>query len=106
MKRTADCEEIAPLVPISGTASPAVPQAPTRRRRITPEAGHALEVLGHAIEYLTDEFVNEGGSVSARHPQLEAVQLLMALNRQVYFACPELPSLAERCRSLLRLRSA
>jgi len=33
-------------------------------RRITPEAGHALEILGHAIEYLTDELVHCGGELS------------------------------------------
>jgi hypothetical protein len=76
-----------------------------RRRRITPEAGHALEILGHAIEYLTDEFVHEGGSFSPNDTRIAAVQLLMALNRQVYFECPEVPSLAERCRSFLHLRA-
>ena len=76
-----------------------------RRRRISPEAGHALEILGHAIEYLTDEFVHAGGSFSAHDGQVEAVQLLMAMNRQIYFACPEVPSLGERWRSL-RLRTA
>ena len=33
-----------------------------RRRRINPEAGHALEILAHAIEYVTDEYVHEAGS--------------------------------------------
>jgi hypothetical protein len=80
--------------------------AANRRRRITPEAGHALEILGHAIEYLTDEFVHEGGSFSANDNRLKAVQLLMAVNRQVYFECPEVPSLAERCRSFLHLRAS
>jgi hypothetical protein len=28
----------------------------------------------------------------------------MALNRQVYFACPEVPSLGERLRSFVGLR--
>ena len=77
-----------------------------RRRRISPEAGRALEILGHAIEYLTDEFVHAGGSFSAHDGQVEAVQLLMAMNRQIYFACPEVPSFGERWRSLLRLRTA
>ncbi len=72
-----------------------------RRRRITPEAGHALELLGHAIEYLTDEFVHNGGEFSAKNEQLEAVQILMALNREIYFACPEVPSFAARCRAFL-----
>jgi hypothetical protein len=74
-----------------------------RRRRISPEAGHALETLGHAIEYLSDEFVHAGGSLTAHNPQVEAVQLLMGINRQIYFACPIVPSLAERCRALLHI---
>jgi hypothetical protein len=78
----------------------------SKRRRITPQAGHALEILGHAIEYLTDEFVHRGGSFSANNEQLEAVQLLMALNRQVYFECPEVPGFGERWRALLHLHLA
>jgi hypothetical protein len=77
-----------------------------RRRRISPQAGHALEILGHAIDYLTDEFVHAGKSFSAHDPQLEAVQLLMGINRQIYFACPEVPSLGERWRALLHPRTA
>jgi hypothetical protein len=77
-----------------------------RPRRITPQAGHALEILGHAIEYLTDEFVHHGGDMSARNPQLEAVQLLMGLNRQVYFECPEVITIGDRLRSMLHLRAA
>lgn len=77
--------------------------APVRslRRRITPQAGHALEILGHAIEYLTDEFVHQGATLTAGSPNLEAVQLLMGLNRQVYFECPVAPTLGDRLRSML-----
>ena len=71
-----------------------------RRRRITPEAGRALELLGHAIEYLTDELVHEGTRVSAHEPQVEAIQLLMAKNREVYYDCPAVPTLKERLRGL------
>lgn len=74
-----------------------------RRRRITPEAGHALEVLGHAIEYLTDEFVQDDRAFTVKSEQMQAVQLLMALNRQVYFECPEIPTLTERLRALLHI---
>ena len=74
-----------------------------RRRRISPHAGRGLEILGHAIEYLTDEFVHGGGPFSARNEQLQAVQLLMALNRQVYYECPEATSFGERFRALLHL---
>jgi len=76
-----------------------------RRRRITPEAGCALEKLAHAIEYLTDEFIEQGLAFSARDEQLQAVQTLMALNRQIYFECPEAPTFSERCRSLFHRRT-
>jgi hypothetical protein len=77
-----------------------------RRRHITPQAGHALEILGHAIEYLTDEFVYEGAALSSEDHRFQAIQVLMGLNRQVYFECPEAPTLAQRFRSMLRLRAA
>jgi hypothetical protein len=77
-----------------------------RRRRITPAAGHALEILGHAIEYLTDEFVHQGGDMRAGNSQLEAVQLLMARNREIYYACPEVVTVTDRLRAMLHLRAA
>ena len=78
----------------------------SRRRRISSEAGHALEILGHAIEYLADEFVHQSGELSARDGQIEAVQLLMAVNRKIYFACPEVPTIGERFWALLGWRTA
>lgn len=77
-----------------------------RRRRISQEAGRALEILGHAIDYLTDEYVYACGTLNARDARLQAIQLLVAVNRQIYFECPEVPSLVERCRSLLHFRAA
>ena len=79
---------------------------PAGRRRITPQAGRALEVLGHAIEYLTDEFVHAGGGMSPEKGQIEAVQLLMAMNRQVYYECPQMPSVTARLRAMLHLKAA
>jgi len=87
----------------STSAASSVVRLHAKRRHITPQAGHALEILGHAIEYLTDEFVHRKGPFSAHDEQVEAVQLLMALNRQVYFECPEVPSFGERCRALMHL---
>jgi hypothetical protein len=72
------------------------------KRRISPEAGHALEILGHAIEYLTDELIFEGGPLSAHTGQLEAIRLLMARNRGIYFSCPEVPGFGEQCRTFYR----
>ena len=91
--------------PVPFVAAPAqVLTAPVnRRRRISPQAGHALEILGHAIEYLTDEFVHEGGTFSPNNAQLQAVQLLMAVNRQVYFECPEVTPLGKRILSMLHI---
>ncbi|MGB7265817.1 MAG: hypothetical protein WBC92_09915 [Terracidiphilus sp.] len=77
-----------------------------RRRQISPQAGRALEILGHAIEYLSDEFVHSGESLSAHNAQVEAVQLLMGINRQIYFACPEAPTLGERVRAILHPHTA
>jgi hypothetical protein len=89
-------------IPAPAPVIATIPATRNRRRRISPQAGRALEKLGHAIEYLTDEFVNRGGSLSATDPDLKAVQLLMALNRQVYFECPVVPTLRERCDSFIR----
>ena len=93
-------------IPACAQAVPAAGVRSNRRRRITPQAGRALEILAHAIEYLTGEFVHTDHTFSVRNEQLEAVQLLMALNRQVYFECSEVPSFSERCRTLLHLLAA
>jgi hypothetical protein len=71
------------------------------RRRISPQAGKALEKLGHAIEYLADEVVLEGGQLSGADPRIQAIQMLMALNRQIYFECPRVPTSRERVKAFL-----
>ena len=72
------------------------------RRRITPEAGRGLEKLGHAADYLTDEFVCNGCRFGEDCGRLQAIQLLASLNRQIYFACGVEPSFRERVESLFR----
>jgi hypothetical protein len=74
---------------------------PSRPRRITPQAGRALEILGHAIEYLADEFVHHGGQMYASQGRLEAMRLLMERNREIYAECPEIPTFGERCTAVL-----
>ena len=91
---------------VSTPAAPAAFLQPARRRHIMPQAGHALEILGHAIEYLTDELVHRHPEIFPGNADLEAVQMLMALNRQVYYECPQVPTVGERLRSMLRLRAA
>ncbi len=99
---------LASTAPTSVPAKASVPAkvGRARRRRISPQAGHALEILGHAIEYLSDEYAHAGGSLTTHNGQVEAVQLLMAANRQIYFTCPEVPTLAERWHALLHQRTA
>jgi hypothetical protein len=95
------CPPVSAAIPV-----PLPHQGHAHRRRIAPQAGRALEILGHAIEYLSDEFVHAGGCFSAHNAQVEAVQLLMAANRQIYFACPEVPTMGERWRALVHGRTA
>jgi hypothetical protein len=91
-------------------AFPGIPGAPVttlareranRHRRITAQAGHALEKLGHAIDYLTDEYIHKGGTFHSNDPEVQAVELLIALNLKVYFACPQVPTFGERIRAWL-----
>ena len=88
-------------VPVVAVISESETKA-NRRRYIDQQAGRALEILGHAIEYLADEFVHEGASPCARDPRVEAIQLLMARNREIYFDCPVIPTLQDRFRAFVR----
>jgi hypothetical protein len=87
-----------PLASVS-RAIPLVDTNAHRRRRISRDTGRGLEILGHAIEYLSDEYVHTGISFAATDGRVKAIQILMALNREIYFACPTDPTLRERFRS-------
>ena len=54
-------------------------------------------MLGHAIEYLADEFALEcrtrGVAQARKHGAVQAIELLMTKNREVYLACPVLPTI-------------
>lgn len=76
-------------------------QPPPVRRKIGPEAGRALEILGHSIDYLVDECAHRG--LLASPGDSEAIQLLMALNRQIYFACPCVPPCGARMARAFRV---
>lgn len=85
------------------TFSEAVPRSRPARRFISPRAGQALEKLSHAIEYLTDEFVVDRSSQFSDRGRLEAIELLMAINRSIYNDCPVIATFAERLSAWLRL---
>ncbi len=58
---------------------------PFVRRRLSPEEGRAIEILGHAIEYLADEYCADAqpkGRLGNADPRIEAIQMLKALNRE------------------------
>jgi hypothetical protein len=79
-----------------------------RRRKTSPEAGRAIEMLGHAIEYLADEFslecmTRQKEIAAGVHPRVAAIEILKKCNREVYLACPEIPTLGERVESWFRL---
>jgi hypothetical protein len=67
------------------------------RRRANHQQGRALEILGHAVEYLVDSrmFRSEEPTAPA---DAEALQILMLLSRQVFAECAEVVPLAHRLR--------
>ena len=87
----------------SGTPGAREHAAEDAARRISPIAGRALEKLGHAIDYLSDEYAHRSPSMNPADPEVKAIQILMALNREIYFACPVVPTWTARLRSLLHL---
>jgi len=81
-----------------------------RRKIVSPAAGRGLEILGHAIEYLADEFSLECMERDPHvapgiHPRIIAIELLKSRNREIYYSCPDSPTLGERLMSWLHLQS-
>src|SRR6185437_3047542 len=93
-------------LPAEASVPEALPVVSTRRRSVDPASGRALEILGHAIDYLADELGHSGGPAVSDNPQVEAIQLLMGINRNIYMQCPQVKTFGERFRSLLHLGSA
>jgi hypothetical protein len=67
------------------------------RRRSSPQQGRALEILGHAVEYLIDSrmFMVDRPATRA---DAEATQILMLLSREVFFECAAVVPPARRLR--------
>lgn len=75
-----------------------------RPRKISAQSGRALEILGHAIDYLADEYSYNNSALDPNAPEIQAMQLLMLLNRQIYLACPITLTVGERCYNFFRNR--
>jgi hypothetical protein len=58
-------------------------------RRISPNVLRAQELLGHAIDHIADDLVNEGYIFSKDHPRASAIQILLSLSRLIHLECPE-----------------
>jgi hypothetical protein len=72
---------------------------PFVRRRLSPEEGRAIEILGHAIEYLADEYCADTqpkGCLGNADPRIEAIQTLKALNRSIYYSAAEVQPVFRR----------
>jgi hypothetical protein len=75
--------------------------APLVRRQLSREAARALEILGHAIEYLADEYAADPaakGPLGNADPRVQAIQVLKALNRSIYFSGTEVQPVFRRIR--------
>lgn len=70
------------------------------RRRANLQQGRALEILGHAIEYLVDSrmFLIDQPATAA---DAQATQILMRLNRQIFDECTEVLPKHRRLRNWL-----
>ena len=71
------------------------------RRHLTRESARGLEILGHAIEYLADEYAFDGvskGPLGNADHRIEAIQILKALNRSIYFSGTEIEPPIRRIR--------
>ena len=69
------------------------------RRRGSPAQGQALEVLGHAIEYLVDSRLFSSNRREAEDDR-EAAQILMVLSRAVFEECPEVISVRRQLKRM------
>ncbi len=80
---------------------------PFVRRRLSPERGRALEMLGHAIEYLADEYANDlsdKGPLGNADPRVAAIQLLKRLSRATYYSGTEVEPVLGRMKRWLGSR--
>jgi hypothetical protein len=75
--------------------------APFVRRRLSRESAQGLEILGHAIEYLADEYAADPadkGPLGNADPRIAAIQTLKSLNRAIYFSGAEVQPVWQRLR--------
>ncbi|MGC1782502.1 MAG: hypothetical protein WA708_08300 [Acidobacteriaceae bacterium] len=79
----------------AATGSDAAVAAPAARRPmrriLTREQGRALETIGHAVDYLNDCHLYDGGDeeiLNAAGPFTEALQVLIAARQEILWSLP------------------
>ena len=91
--------------PVSAPISVSLANIPREGGRHAAVESHprvALSKFSGARHRIPDRRVRPRGRIVERAQcQVKAVQLLIGVNRQIYFACPEVPNLGERWRALL-----
>ena len=70
-------------------------------RTINAANGRALEILGHAIEYLEDELYLERTWVCDKSASVQAIEILKAKSREIYFLCPVPLTMTQRIVALM-----
>ena len=87
-----------PVIPFQFGGPQPAPKPSPIRRRTTAQQGRALEVLGHAIEYLVDSRLFEQWETAA---DAAAVHLLMERSRAVFADCEEIVPWHQRVQQTL-----
>ena len=98
---------------VSSNHTARLPEPPSAngrmRRKITREQGCALEVIGHAVDYLNDSYLYEGADdeiIDFSGPSMDAVRILISAQRQILSSLPLAEPLPQRFwNTLLRRKS-
>ncbi len=92
-----------PAADAAPTGNVSLPDAPTQpavtrgrmrrtmRRTMTREQGCALEMIGHAVDYLNDCYLHEGADdeiLDFSGPSMDAIQILISAQRQILRSLP------------------
>ncbi len=78
-------------------------------RKMTREQGCALEMIGHAVDYLNDGYLQEGAEdeiIDFSGPSMEAIQILIFSQREVLRSLPLTEPLSLRLWNMLLRRKS
>ncbi|MGB6686864.1 MAG: hypothetical protein WBE76_03385 [Terracidiphilus sp.] len=89
-------------IPDPTQVDPSSPAAIRGLKHLPRGSRRAHRILSHAIEYLANEFLMDATPPGPRNSRLQAVQLLMALDRRVCSESAEVPGPAGRWLRFLR----